>query len=94
MSSGNGWTRYEEQVLFRLDRLEERLDGHLAASGERHEGLVEMISEVKVALAGVRAGFANVYLRSAAVALGVAFLYTEGRVAGRAAWDLVVRLFF
>lgn len=87
MNSGNGWTRYEEQVLFRLDALEERLGNHLAASGERHEGLVEMISEVKVELAGIRAGLANVYLRAAAVALGVAFL-------GRSAWDLVARLFF
>lgn len=80
MSDTNGWTKWGELVLFRLDRL----DGANTA-------LINKIDEVDDRLVRMESNLKNVYVKAAAIAGVVALAVAIG---SRAVYELAIRILF
>lgn len=91
MEINNGWSRYEELVLFRLTSLEAATDSERRKAEERHQCLLAKVNDLHADVTELKAGRRVVWLKVAGLAFAVAAATSFG---GKALWDLVLKGLF
>lgn len=74
----NGWSRYEELVLFRLDQLEGAVKKEREQAEERHRCLMRKFAELDSKVAEVQANRRATWLKVAGISFVVAYAVAHG----------------